>query len=206
MYALIRVARFDRQIDPYWNDDDGVLIGFTIDGVHYHITEPRPFSKKYSSFKFGGKAGLSYAFVISTVRNKLACIIGPYPAAVHDREIFRAALQRKIEEKQRARGTKAKVLADDGYFAHDLLEFLSFRNELDPSEIAWFKDRALSRHERFNGLTKNFKSMKELFHHDRGENPNREHPRHRDALEAICVAIQYELDLGITSLLDPYPS
>jgi len=180
-----------------------VLLGFTVDGIHYRITEPRPFSTRYSSHKMGKKAGLTYAFIISTVRDKIVAILGPYPAGTHDLEVFRKELKAMIESKQAARGTKCKVLADDGYKALEFYNLLSYRNELDPKDIAWFKDRALSRHERFNGLTKNFKTMKSIFHHDRG-NTNGQHNRHKECLEAICVALQYELDLGITSLIDPY--
>lgn len=194
------------KIDPFWEDDDGVLLGFSVDGVHYHITEPRPFSKRYSSFKFGGSAGLCYLFVVATARDKLVHIDGPHPAGVQDREIFRMQLLDMVKDKQTARSSKTKVIADDGFFAEDLLPFLSTRNEMDVSEVAYFKDRALSRQERFNGLTKNFKVLKSNFRHDRGYNPNEEHPRHKACVEAICVAIQYELDLGITTLIDPYPT
>lgn len=115
-----------------------------------------------------------------------------------------------IRAKHVARSKRCKVIADDGYFAVEFMDVLSFRNELDAPEIAWYKDRSLSRHERFNGLTKNYNALTKMFHHDRSNSRGRassvQHPRHKACVEAVCVSIQYELDLGITSLLDPYPS
>jgi len=98
------------------------------------------------------------------------------------------------------------IIADDGYISNELLKVLSLRNELDPRDLAYFKDRALSRHETFNGLTKNaYRILTTNFRHDRGWNPLHKHPRHKAVVEAICVTLQYEMDLGIKTLLDPYP-
>jgi len=111
-----------------------------------------------------------------------------------------------IQAKQAARSTKYKIVADDGFFAEDLLQFVSTRNELDVEEVAYFKDRTLSRQERLNGLTKNFHCLTKQFHHDRGSiNDEKKHLRHKACVEAVCVAIQYELDLGLTRLVDAYP-
>lgn len=41
-------------IDPNWDDDDGLIFIGCVDGVHYPVDEPHPFSKKNSSFKRGG--------------------------------------------------------------------------------------------------------------------------------------------------------
>ena len=110
-----------------------------------------------------------------------------------------------VLQKQATRGNKFRAIADDGYFAINLVDVLSFRNEMDPPEIAYFKDRALSRHEKFNALTKRYACMTKDFLHDRGWNPQKKHPRHKACLEAICVTIQYEMDAGVTTLFDPYP-
>ena len=75
-------------------------------------------------------------------------------------------LKEAIENLQQTTGDDIRVIADDGYFKKDLLGILSFRNEFDPRDIAWFKDRALSRHEQFNGYTKRFKILEERFSHD----------------------------------------
>lgn len=54
------------KIDPLWDDHGGLLLGRTVDGIHYPIDEPRPFNKSYSSFKLGGSAGLMYEYCICT--------------------------------------------------------------------------------------------------------------------------------------------
>jgi len=62
--------------------------------------------------------------------------------------------------------------------------------------VAYFKDRALSRQEVFNGKTKTFRCMKVEFTHS--------HEMHRQAVESICVTLQYEMDLGLLDSFDAY--
>ena len=195
---------FVAKIDPNWENDDGLVMCTTIDGIHYPITEPRPFNKTYKSHKLGS-AAVDYEYAIYTHKDKVAWISPPYPAGFGDKNIFCSGLLGMIRAKQEARGNDFRVIADDGYNAGDLLDALCLRNELDPREIAYFKDRALSRHETFNGMTKRYNCLCAKFRHDKGSNPNKEHPRHQACVEAICVTIQYELDLGVAKLLDPYP-
>ena len=192
------------KIDPNWEDDDGVVLGVSVDGVHYKIDEPQPFSTKYCSYKDGGP-GLVYEIGLYTHKDKVAWLNGPYPAATHDRDVFRIKLHGAIKKKQEDRGNNFKVIVDDGYTANDLLSVCSLRNEFDPRELAWYKDWALSREEKFNGLTKCYKVLTKKFRHDRGFNPNQEHPRHKAVVEAICVTLQYELDLKVKKLFDPFP-
>jgi hypothetical protein len=179
-----------------------------VDGIHYTIDEPRPFSTSYGSHKFGKKAALSYEFVISTFQPKLVWLNGPYPAATHDQTIFKTGgLKAAVELKQQERGNDFRLIADDGYFGEEYLDTLAFRNEFDAKDIVYYKDRALSRHESFNGKTKNFRVLKDKFRHDRTSgNPNREHPTHKACVEAICVTLQYEMDMGLLTLLDPFPN
>ena len=180
-------------------------LALTVDGVHYNITEPRPFSKSYASEKEGNDAALGYEFVLHTHKPKLAWMNGPFPAGKGDKYNLRQGLLDAIRKKQRDRGNNAKIIADKGYWAVDLLDAISLRNEFDPSHIKRLKDNALSRQETFNGWTKDYKCCIKKFLHDRGHNPNQEHPRHKACVEAICVTIQYELDLGCKHLFDPYP-
>lgn len=178
----------------------------TVDGIHYPKEEKRPFSTSMSSHKLGGKAGLCYELCVSTHKPQLTWLNGPFPAAFHDKTIFRKALKQAIEQKQQSRASdRIHVIADDGYFAQDLIPTLSFRNEFDPRDLVWFKDRALARHEYFNGLTKTFSILTTPFRHDRGWNPSFSFPMHKACVEAICVTLQYELDRGDLTLFDPYP-
>lgn len=176
----------------------------TVDCIHYPITEPRPFSKSNCSHKLNA-AGLSYEFVIFTHKDKLVSINGPFIAGTGDKDIFKNKMKGAVEKKQKERKNCFKIVADSGYIENELQSTLSCRNELDDENVAYFKDRALSRHESFNRLTKVYRIMTSKFHHDRGLNPNCEHPCHQACLVGICVTIQCELDLKISSLLNPYP-
>lgn len=115
-------------------------------------------------------------------------------------------LKQAVEKKQRDRNNDFRLIADDGYFSLASLDTLSFRNEFDPREISYYKDRALSRHESFNGKTKNFRCLTTKFRHDHTSgNLNKQHPTHKACVEAICITLQYEMDLGLLTLLDPFP-
>jgi hypothetical protein len=144
-------------------------------------------------------------FVVCAFRQQLVWLKGPYPAATSDQTIFADGLKNAVELKQQERHNDFRIIADDGYFNEGFLDTLSFRNEFDPRDIAYYKDRALSRHESFNGKTKNFRCLKVKFRHDRGDNPTNQHPTHKACVEAICVTLQYEMDLGLLTLLDPFP-
>jgi hypothetical protein len=177
-----------------------------VDCIHYLIDEPRPFSTNYSSHKFGGNAGVSYEFVVCTFKPKLCWLNGPFPAGTHDIKIFeQGGLKAAIELKQQLRNNDFRIIADDGYFKKELTSTLSFRNEFDPKDVSYYKDRGLSRHERFNGMTKNYRCLTASFRHDRGMNNERQHPTHKACVEAICVTLQFELDCGLVELFDPFP-
>ena len=158
-----------------------------------------------SSHKEGGNACVDYEIVMYTHKDKVASLIGPFPAGTNDKEVYRKQLKKMIEKKQQERGNDFRTIADDGYFAGDLIDTLSFRNEFDPRDVSYYKDRALSRHEKFNGLTKTYAILTTSFRHDRGVNPEKEFPRHKAVVESIVVTLQYELDLGIKHLFDPFP-
>jgi hypothetical protein len=75
-------------------------------------------------------------------------------------------------------------ISDEGYRGEP--EYLSTRNQFDSKEIAWFKSRALARHETFDGT----------FWHS--------HNQHQAVFEAVCAVTVYKMDAG-AGLLDPYP-
>ena len=88
-----------------------------------------------------------------------------------------------------------RIIADGGY--PDEEDVISLKNDLDPREIAQFKDRALARGEKFNGLLKKFGILRNVFRHGR-EN-------HQVAFEACCTLTQLEIDNGSVRLFDAYP-
>jgi len=164
-----------------------------------------PFQKVYGSKKFGGKCALKYELVVSAYFDQILWVNGPFPAGMNDKRIFSEYGLLEASKERQETFPDFRIIADAGYKAEKYQPYLSLRNEFDDPEVAYFKDRALSRHESLNRLTKNFRCMVLPFRHDRGTNINDEFPRHKACLEAICVTIQYEFDLGIKSLLMALP-
>ena len=177
----------------------------TVDGIHCLIDEPRPFCTTHKSKKLG-QAGLVCECGVCAHKDKIAWTNGPFPAGTNDKTVFKKALKGKVETERQQRNNDFCLITDDGHFAEAFLDALAFRNELDPREVACFKDRALSRHERFNGLTKNHKVLTTNFNLDHGHNPNHDHPWHKAVVEAICVSVQIEFDEGTLSLFNPCPA
>jgi hypothetical protein len=87
-----------------------------------------------------------------------------------------------------------KVIADEGYRGES--DIISTRNELDPRDIAEFKERVMSRHETFNQRLKNFDCLSTKFRHGVD--------KHKVAFEAVCAIVMYEIENGGTTLFDPY--
>ena len=80
----------------------------SVDGTDFRVSEPKPFNKKWFSFKFRG-AGLRYEIGICIRRGRIVWTHGPFPAGPHtDLKIFRAALRKVLRQNE-------KVVADDGY-------------------------------------------------------------------------------------------
>lgn len=136
----------------------------SLDGIHYAITKPRPFSTSFSSHKRGKKPALAYKIVLSIHKNKIKWLNGGFPAGTSDSTIFQnEGLMDALRAKRQQTGRDIQLIADDGYFVNALLDCLSLRNEFDPREVAYYKDRALSRHESLNGKTKNYRCLTASF-------------------------------------------
>lgn len=104
---------------------------------------------------------------------------GPFRAAANDFQIFKTkGLSDKIPANKR-------VIADKGYRGDPRI---SVPSSHDAKELRAFKSRARARHESFNGRIKSFKVMAETF--------NKGIDKHRACFEAVCVIVQYQLELG----------
>lgn len=161
------------QIASSWDEaiTDEIVFFLSVDGTHCPIQEPRPFSTKWSSFKLGGKPGVNYEIGLSIKQSKLIWINGPTaPGEQNDLAVFRQGLKARLPPGKR-------IIADKGYCGED--EFVSTYNELDPRELASFKERVCARHETFNKRVKMFSCLTKPFRHG-VEN-------HKIAFEAICV-------------------
>lgn len=170
---------------------DGLMYALTLDGTQCPANEFRPFTKDNFAHKFNC-CGVNYELGVMLHKPKLCWIHGPtQPGAANDLTVFESRLMGEME----ARIPGRRAIAD-GIYA-PAAGYISTQNDLDPPEVAKFKDRALSRHEKFNGLLKNYDILTKKFRHGR-EN-------HRVAFEAVCAVVHYELECGGCSLFDPYP-
>ena len=175
---------------------------FTVDGTHFKINEPTPFSSEWSSQKFGGHAALNYEIALATWDSKLLWVHGPTkPGLVNDITVFRGeadglekSLRTKVDQEGQNLGRSIRGIADEGYLGEP--EYLSTRNQFDSSEIAKFKNRALARHETFNSRLKTFEILNRTFRHS--------HTQHQAVFEAVCAVTVYKMEAG-AGLLDPYP-
>ena len=78
-----------------WNEVDiGLMFFFTVDGTHFKVNEPRPFSTEWSSQKFWGHASLNYEIALAVWDSKLLWEHGPTkPGQVNDIAVFRGEVQ-----------------------------------------------------------------------------------------------------------------
>lgn len=185
--SAIRAFKADKII---WNDLDTVpeLIPLTVDGIHCRVPEQhRNPDARWKSFK-NGKPGVSYELAISIHESKLVWINGPFKAGTRDIDMFNApaGLGSKIPAGK-------KVLVDQGYPGVPDKVVQKVR-DVDSPEVYDFKNRALARHETFNGRLKNYQVLFDMFRH-RGPN-SQFMPFHKTVFEACCVLVQYECDNG----------
>ena len=88
---------------------NGSICLVTVDGTDFLIDEPTPFSKKWSSHKFGKHAALRYEIGICIQTGWIVWVNGPYPAGQWpDLAISRDCLNQSL-------GRKEKFLADGGH-------------------------------------------------------------------------------------------
>ena len=173
----------------------------SVDGTHCPIEEPSPFSTEWSSHKRGGKPAVNYELGILLHKPKLAWVYGPTrPGAMNDLTVFQQALLPALRNRSTPDNPR-RVLGDGIYGGEP--DFISTKNEFDPKEVSVFKNRALSRHEKYNGLMKNFNVLRQVFRHGRGEGNMEDN--HRIHFHAVAVLVQLQLDLGGYKLYETYP-
>ena len=172
----------------------------TVDGTHCPIWEPKPFSTQWSSHKYGGKPAVNYELGIRVHKPQLAWVYGPTrPGAMNDLEVSKQALLPELKRLKDIYNQPRRIIGDGIYSSEP--EFISNKNSFDPKELSIFKQRALARHERFNGLLKNFGVLHHIFRHGRGNVED----VHRYHFHACCELVQIQLNLGVYTLFDSYP-
>jgi hypothetical protein len=167
-----------------WPDDNNDIWVMTVDGTHCWIQEPQhptwSQDSKFFSHKYG-KAGMNYELGVSISESRLVWMNGGFRAGMNDVQTFE---KKGLKAKLMATGKKA--IGDGGYRGHP--NELSSPNSHDSKEVHTFKGRALKRHEKFNGKTKNFDCLSGRFRHSTD--------RFKNCFEAVCVICQYQMENG----------
>ena len=105
----------------FTESDDGFIYFMTVDGTHCPIQEPRPFSKVWSSHKFGGDAGVNYEVGLSINKDKLIWLYGPIPAGLkNDLSVAREKLIPKVRQHAHRKKAERRILGDGIYQAQDV--------------------------------------------------------------------------------------
>ena len=170
-------------------ENDPLIFALSIDGTHCPIEEQRPFSNKWFSQKLGC-SGVNYEIALKINKSQLVWVNGPFPAGeLNDIKTFR---EKGLKEQLPA---GKKIIGDKGYRGER--EFISTQNNLDPREIAEFKERVSARHESFNSRLKHFNCLTKKFRHG--------FQLHGIFFRACCTLILYEFEHADSCLYNPYP-
>jgi DDE superfamily endonuclease len=158
----------------------------SLDGTHCPVVEPTEFDPEMCSPKLN-HAAYAYEIGVSTRRSAIIWMNGPFKAGKYtDIKIFRE----KGLRQQMPNGKKA--IADKGYNGEP--DFLATPNRMDSHVLKKFKRRARARHESLNTRLKNFKCLAHTWRH--GSLGDDRDLKHQAAFEAVCVIVQYEMEIG----------
>lgn len=157
--------------------DNGSVCLVTIDGTDFKINEPTPFSTMWFSHKIN-HAGLRYEIGICIQTGWIVWVNGPYPPGHWpDLAIARDGINEAL-------GPGELYLADGTY--RDGNGFAETPNGLNNADQR-MKSIARARHERVNGMLKNFGCLSRCFRHHR--------TLHGRLVEAVANVVQAALML-----------
>ena len=181
-------------LDDTLNDD--AIFVLTVDGTHFRTRECRKEpNANWFSYKFHGP-GLSYEFGIAIHKNQLCWINGPFRASSHDAVIFDSKegdFDDPITKFRSPDGLASRIpegkmgFGDNGGYSK-FKSKVSTRDKMDEKDVYEYKNRALARHEIFNGRVKTWRMMSDTWIHALD--------KHIIVLEAICVIEQYRMENG----------
>ena len=170
-----------------YNDPNGQIYLATVDGTDMKTKEKSTaqfnVDRKQYTKKFA-HGGLKYEIAIDAFESKIVWINGPFCGGKHDKTIFSDDLLKKIPEGK-------LVVTDRGYSKvkdRAYMKKLSLPNNCDSKELGNFKARLRARHESLNGRLKDFMCLDCTYRHA--------HKKHGHIFNAVCVLVQYEMDLG----------
>jgi len=122
---------------------------------------------------------------VALYHNNIVWVKGPFPAGENDKAIFDkpGGLASKLKEGQ-------VMVADNGYSGTN--GKCATRNKFDSAEVKDIKERGKAREETINSRLKTFGILNENFRTTGAKRLD----RHKVAMEACLVIIQYELENG----------
>jgi len=162
----------------------------SVDGVHSAAFEPAHavFSKDRKCFSHKKKrAGLCYELGVHVFESKLAWMNGPFPSGRNDNGNFAEGGPEQGSLKQKLASIGKKALGDKTCNGHPS-ECSTF-NASDSRSVKQFKSRVQMRHEKFNGMMKEFSCLANCFRH-RGEH------KFGICFEATAVICQCRMENG----------
>ena len=183
-----------------FNDPNAEIFIIGVDGVDFKVWEKKhPLVNKDSkmcSHKFKS-AGVKYEIGVSSYDSKCVWISGPFRCGKHDATIyqgkedladyaFRRRLGLPVHECLEEKMPAGKLAVADSIYSKG--KHTAVPNPCDSKMLHNHKARIRCRQESFNGRLKNYAILSQCFRHDL--------KKHKVALEAIAVTIQYQMDLG----------
>lgn len=174
---------------PALDDPETETFALSVDGTDCATTERQHpcynQDKKQCSFKHNHCA-VKYEIGLAVHTSQCVWVSGPHRGGESDISIFRqeGGLADKIKKGK-------KAVADRGYrcaTTPDVQEKVSLPSEYDPPELNNYKSRIRLRQETYNGRLKNFEILAETFTHG--------FDKHKFAMEAVIVIVQYQMDNG----------
>ena len=173
-----------------------VVLGRTVDATTFMVYEMRQDpSNKWFDYKTHS-CGLKYEIATAIHESRIVWINGPFPASVHDINIFRggdagdeknwdkSALRFKLRDGE-------KCIADSGYGGDDKCVVVKYEHS---SEFKEFAARAKNRQEVVNWRLKTWNILRQRFRHGVGTNDRMR--LHKMAVMAVAGIVQYDFENG----------
>ena len=181
-----------------FDDPDAEVFLVTVDGVDCRTWEKRdhptmPFDKKLHSHKFK-HASLKYEIAVAIYSDHIVWVNGPFRGGKHDLTILREGQEDNSGSLLERIPEGKFMITDRGYRTGSVEEMkkIAYKRNDDPIQLKRHKGRATCRHETVNARIKQFQAVAETFRHGKD--------KHEMAFKAICVIVQYHLDLGVAML------